>query len=134
MIDERAIPILRELSELAPLHNPPSLAGIRATRAALGPSIPMVAAFDTSFHHTIPQYASTYAIPGELASKHGIHRYGFHGLAHEYSALRYGELTGKPKNEIDIITRHLGNGRSACAIRAGVSGIRRWALHRWKVW
>jgi acetate kinase len=121
LIDDGAIPLFDELSELAPLHNPPSIAAIRAARAAFGPAIPMVAAFDTSFHHTIPQYASMYAIPGELASKHGIRRYGFHGLAHEYSARRYAELTGKPKNKVDIITLHLGNGCSACAIRAGES-------------
>jgi acetate kinase len=120
LIDDSTIETLETLSELAPLHNPASLAGIRAARAALG-TLPMVAAFDTSFHHTVPEHAFTYAIPYELSAKHRIRRYGFHGLAHQYSALRYGELTGIATERVNIITLHLGNGCSACAIRGGKS-------------
>lgn len=121
LIDESVIETLEDLCELAPLHNPASLDGIRAARAVLGISIPMVAAFDTSFHHTLPEFASTYALPWELSSKHAIRRYGFHGLAHQYAALRYAELTGTPIDRINIVTLHLGNGCSACAIRGGES-------------
>lgn len=120
-IDERVIDALDSLCEIAPLHNPASVSGIRAARSVLGTTIPMVAAFDTSFHRTLPERASTYAIPHELAKKHHIRRYGFHGLAHEYSALRYGQLTETPKERVNIIALHLGNGCSACAIRAGAS-------------
>jgi acetate kinase len=109
------------LCELAPLHNPPSVAGIRAARSVLGKTMPMVAAFDTSFHRTIPDYAATYAIAYELAVKHNIQRYGFHGLAHEYSAARYREITGTPQENVNLVTFHLGNGCSACAIRGGLS-------------
>jgi acetate kinase len=81
----------------------------------------MVAAFDTSFHHTIPETAGVYAIPIELSEKHAIRRYGFHGLAHCYSTLRYSEITGTAERDVCIVTLHLGNGCSACAIRAGAS-------------
>ncbi|MGH7826865.1 MAG: acetate/propionate family kinase [Candidatus Binatia bacterium] len=121
LIDDSVIETLETLSDLAPLHNPAGVSGIRAARAVLGRSIPMVAAFDTSFHHAMPEHASTYAIPWELSSKHRIRRYGFHGLAHQYAALRYADLTGMPIERINIVTLHLGNGSSACAIRGGQS-------------
>ena len=112
---------IESLNELAPLHNPACVSGIHAARKILGASVPMAAVFDTAFHHTMPQAAATYAIPDELSKKHGIRRYGFHGLAHRYSLLRYGELSGTPERQINIVTLHLGNGCSACAIRAGES-------------
>ncbi len=121
LIDESVMAELDMLRELAPLHNPPSLAGIRAARSVVGKTMPMVAAFDTSFHRTIPESAATYAIPRKLASKHHIRRYGFHGLAHEYTATRYQEITGTPREHVNIVTFHLGNGCSACAIRRGQS-------------
>jgi acetate kinase len=121
LIDDAVIAKIEALNDLAPLHNPGALSGIRAARKVLGRSIPMVAAFDTSFHHTIPQPASTYAIPYELSLKHRIRRYGFHGLAHQYSLLRYAELSGKPPEALNVVTLHLGNGCSATAIRGGVS-------------
>jgi acetate kinase len=121
LIDDEVIAVLEALNELAPLHNPVSLKGIRAARSAFGPSIPMVAVFDTSFHHTLPDYAALYAIPLELSRRHQIRRYGFHGLAHEHSVLRYAELTGTPSEQLNVITLHLGNGSSACAIKAGRS-------------
>jgi acetate kinase len=120
-IDDEVIAALEALNELAPLHNPVSLRGIRAARSALGPSIPMVAVFDTSFHHTLPDHAAVYAIPLELSRRHQIRRYGFHGLAHEHSVLRYAELTGTLSDQVNVITLHLGNGSSACAIKAGRS-------------
>ena len=120
-IDERVIKILDSLCDLAPLHNPSSISGIHAARKVLGTAVPMVAAFDTSFHQTMPERAATYALPYELATKHKLRRYGFHGLAHQYSAMRYGELSGKAADQINIVTLHLGNGCSACAIRNGVS-------------
>ncbi len=81
----------------------------------------MAAVFDTAFHHTIPETAATYAIPAELAKKHGIRRYGFHGMAHQYSLLRYAELNGVAPAQVNLVTLHLGNGSSACAIRRGRS-------------
>jgi acetate kinase len=121
LIDDSVIDALKALCRLAPLHNPPSLAGIQATRSLLGTAVPMVAAFDTSFHRTLPDYAATYGIPHGLASKHKIRRYGFHGFAHEYSAARYREITRATKDDVNIITLHLGNGCSACAVRGGES-------------
>jgi acetate kinase len=120
-IDEDVIKILDSLCDLAPLHNPTSVSGIHAARKVLGTQVPMVAAFDTSFHQTIPDKAAIYALPYDLSTKHHLRRYGFHGLAHQYSAMRYGELTGKAPDQINIVTLHLGNGCSACAIRNGVS-------------
>jgi acetate kinase len=120
-IDDTVIKILDSLCDLAPLHNPSSVSGIHAARKVLGMAVPMVAAFDTSFHQTIPERATIYALPYELSTKHNLRRYGFHGLAHQYSAMRYGELTGKAADQVSIITLHLGNGCSACAIRNGVS-------------
>jgi acetate kinase len=120
-IDDDVIAALESLSELAPLHNPPALGGIRAARTILGASMPMVAAFDTSFHHRIPEHAALYAIPHELAEKHKIRRYGFHGLAHQYDIARYGEIIGKRTEEINAVTLHLGNGCSVSAVRHGQS-------------
>jgi acetate kinase len=120
-IDEAVIAALESLSDIAPLHNPVALSGIRAARKILGESMPMVAAFDTSFHHRIPEHAALYAIPRDLAQKHKIRRYGFHGLAHQYDVVRYAEIVGKRTEDINAVTFHLGNGCSASAIRNGQS-------------
>jgi acetate kinase len=120
-IDDDVLSRIESLNELAPLHNPAAVNGIHAARKVFGAALPMAAVFDTAFHHTIPETAATYAVPVELAKKHAIRRYGFHGMAHQYSLLRYGELTGRPERQTDIITLHLGNGCSACAIRGGQS-------------
>jgi acetate kinase len=112
---------LEELIELAPLHNPHNLKGIAAARRALGPGIPQVAVFDTAFHHTIPETAFLYAIPYQLYRRHRVRRYGFHGTSHRYIAHRYRQLTGRSPEDTTIITVHLGNGASACAIRGGKS-------------
>lgn len=121
LIDDEVDAIIEALNDLAPLHNPACLSGIRAARAVLSSAVPMVAVFDTAFHHTIPDYASTYAIPYELSSRHRVRRYGFHGLAHNYLALRYAEIKAIPTDQVNIVTLHLGNGCSAAAIRRGKS-------------
>jgi len=121
LIDDGVIAALEALCEIAPLHNPGAVSGIRAARKILGDAVPMVAAFDTSFHHTIPEQAAIYAIPYELSQKHKIRRYGFHGLAHQYDISRYAELIGKPVDRISAVTFHLGNGCSATAIGNGQS-------------
>jgi len=108
------------LSRLAPLHNPHNLEGIRAARRRL-PEVPQVAVFDTAFHHTLPARAYTYAIPFDLAEEHGIRRYGFHGISHRYVSGRFAEITGRPLPELRLITCHLGNGCSMCAIDRGIS-------------
>ena len=121
LIDDEVIATIEALCEIAPLHNPAALSGIRAARKILGASVPMVAAFDTSFHHSISEQAALYAIPYELSQKHKIRRYGFHGLAHQYDIARFAEIVGKRADEIDAVTLHLGNGCSASAIRNGQS-------------
>lgn len=105
---------------LAPLHNPANLAGIRALRGAL-PLVPQVAVFDTAFHARLPRRARTYAIDQDLATKHGLRRYGFHGTSHAYVAQLAAKHLGRPLNELRIVTLHLGNGASACAVELGHS-------------
>jgi acetate kinase len=121
LIDDAVIAEIEALCEIAPLHNPGAVSGIRAARKILGDSVPMVVAFDTSFHHTIPEQAAIYAIQYELSLKHKIRRYGFHGLAHQYDIARYAELSGKSAAQVSAVTLHLGNGCSATAIRDGQS-------------
>jgi acetate kinase len=117
-IDDDVEAAIEGLIELAPLHNPAGLAGIRAARAAL-PDVPHVAVFDTAFHATIPPEASTYAIDAGLAARHGIRRYGFHGTSYQYVSRVAAELLGRA--DARIIVLHLGNGASAAAISAGRS-------------
>ena len=105
---------------LAPLHNPHNLAGIRAARAALG-TIPHVAVFDTAFHARLPRRARTYAIDQQVAEREGIRRYGFHGTSHEYVAGVAAKAIGRHLAELRMITLHLGNGASACAVELGHS-------------
>ena len=121
LLTPEALSELESLNALAPLHNPPALAGIRAARAVFGPDVPMVAVFDTTFHRTLPEHASTYALPHELARRHGLRRYGFHGLAHESMLRRYSELAGVPMSQANLITVQLGGGCSVAAIREGRS-------------
>jgi acetate kinase len=120
-IDPEVIAEIDRASELAPLHNPACLAGIRAALTLLGPDVPMVATFDTAFHQTLPTTASTYAIPQELAQRHGIRRYGFHGLAHASLAAGYARCTRQRLSEVRLITLQLGSGCSATAIHHGCS-------------
>lgn len=120
-IDDKVLAALEALEDLAPLHNRPGLAVIRACREVLGPDVPMVAVFDTAFHATLPEYAYRYAIPYALAERHGIRRFGFHGTSYRYVVARYGELAGRPGDDQTLVVFHLGSGCSAAAIRDGVS-------------
>ena len=120
-IDPAVLREIEECSDLAPLHNPANLRGIRAAQDLLGQSIPQVAVFDTAFHSTMPSVAYLYGIPYQLYRRHKIRRYGFHGTSHRYVAFRYRQLMGIPREEVNIITLHLGNGCSACAIQNGES-------------
>jgi acetate kinase len=118
LIDDKVEAAIEDLNELAPLHNPAGLAGIRAARDAL-PGVPHVAVFDTAFHATIPPEAATYAIDADLAARHGIRRYGFHGTSYQYVSRVAAELLAR--DDLRMIVLHLGNGASAAAIRAGRS-------------
>jgi acetate kinase len=111
---------IEELSDLAPLHNPPNVLGIRAARAAL-PGLPQVAVFDTAFHQTLPHAAYTYAIESALAEEFGVRRYGFHGTSHKYVSEQTAIFLDRPLAELKTIVLHLGNGASVCAIDGGVS-------------
>lgn len=121
VINQEVIEAIETLSELAPLHNRIGLAGIHICREVLGSEIPMVAVFDTAFHSTMPAPASTYAIPYDLAVRHKIRRYGFHGIAHSSLVSRYVQITGVAIKDMRLITLHLGHGCSATAVRAGCS-------------
>jgi acetate kinase len=121
VIDAAVDAAIEELEALAPLHNGPNLAGVRACRAALGSGVPMVAVFDTAFHATMPEYAFRYAIPHELSLRHGIRRFGFHGISYQFVLARYCELTGRPPSDATLVTLHLGNGASVVAIKNGRS-------------
>jgi acetate kinase len=121
LIDDEVVVAVEALEALAPLHNRPSLAGIRTARTVLGPGAPMVAVFDTAFHASLPDHASSYAIPRELADRHEIRRFGFHGLSYQSVLARYGEMTGTPKEAATLVALHLGNGCSAAAIKGGRS-------------
>ena len=120
-VDDAVWRELEDLIELAPLHNPHNLRGISAARAALGPGIPQIAVFDTAFHHTLPERAYIYAIPYQLYRRYRVRRYGFHGSSHRYLAYRYRQLTGTTREGTKILTLHLGNGASICAIDGGRS-------------
>ena len=120
-IDDEVIARIEECIELAPLHNPANLKGIAAARELFGPGVPQVAVFDTAFHSTLPPESFLYAIPYQLYVRHRVRRYGFHGTSHRYIAYRYRELTGRAPEETNLITLHLGNGCSACAVRQGKS-------------
>ncbi|MFM2291460.1 MAG: hypothetical protein RIS29_1273 [Bacteroidota bacterium] len=120
LITDEVIQKITECIDIAPLHNPPNLAGIRAI-AELLPTVPQVAVFDTAYHQTMPDYAYMYGIPHSLYTKYGIRRYGFHGTSHRYVSRRAAEFLGLDYNNSKIITAHLGNGASICAIKNGQS-------------
>lgn len=120
IIDEKIIHDLKTLHPLAPLHNPVNVLGIEITRR-VAPQIPNVAVFDTAFHHSIPEYAFRYALPTELYKTEHIRRYGFHGTSHRFVADETAKALGRPLKTLNLITLHLGNGASACAIRQGES-------------
>ena len=120
-ITEEVLAGIEDCIELAPLHNPANLKGIRAAQELLGPGSPQVAVFDTAFHSTMPETSYLYGIPYPLYRRHKIRRYGFHGTSHRYVAYRYRTMLGIPQEKVDIISLHLGNGCSACAIKDGAS-------------
>jgi len=119
-IDTHVIDEIKKLSALAPLHNPANLAGILVTLKK-APNVPQIAVFDTAFHSTMTEAAFLYALPSEMYEKHKIRRYGFHGTSHAYVLKEATKILGKNINETNIITLHLGNGASACAIKNGKS-------------
>lgn len=120
LIDEQVIASVEKYADLAPLHNPPNLAGIRAVQRRL-PQIRQVACFDTAFHATIPEVAYIYGLPYKLYEQYHIRRYGFHGISHRYVARRAAALMGRAKYDINVITCHLGNGCSVTAVKEGRS-------------
>jgi acetate kinase len=119
-INEDVIEQIEDLYDLAPLHNPHNVRGYRATKTLL-PRARHVAVFDTAFHHTIPPHSYLYGIPYSYYAQDGYRRYGFHGVSHRYISWRYAQLHGQPKDHFKIISCHLGNGSSMCAIDRGRS-------------
>ena len=120
LITDEVIKDIEDLVPLAPLHNPAHLLGINACKKAM-PGVPMVATFDTAFHQTMPKENYLYPIPYEFYEKYGIRKYGFHGTSHQYVSKRVAEVIGKPIEDLKIVTCHLGQGASICAIKAGKS-------------
>ena len=120
IIDEEVIEKYASCSSLAPLHNPATILGIRACQKAM-PGVPMAGAFDTAFHQTMPKENYMYPIPYEYYEKYGIRKYGFHGTSHQYVSKRAAELIGKPIQDLKIVTCHIGQGASICAIDGGKS-------------
>ncbi|MCL2235682.1 MAG: acetate kinase [Defluviitaleaceae bacterium] len=108
---------IKECSSLAPLHNPANLVGIEVCEKLLG--VPQVAVFDTAFHQTMPKKTYLYGLPYEMYDKHKVRRYGFHGTSHKYVSDRAADMLGKPISELKLISCHLGNGASVCAIQGG---------------
>jgi acetate kinase len=120
LIDQEVMDTIEKTIPLAPLHNPANLMGIQVARE-LFPNAEQVAVFDTAFHQTIPSFAYHYALPYEFYEELGVRRYGFHGTSHQYVAKEASNLIGRPLNELNLITAHLGSGASICAIKNGQS-------------
>ena len=120
IIDKKVLKGIENCIPLAPLHNPANITGIKACEDAM-PGKPMVAVFDTAFHQTIPPKGFMYAIPYRFYSENKVRRYGFHGTSHDYVSQRAGILCGKPREELRLVSCHLGNGASTCAIKYGQS-------------
>jgi acetate kinase len=120
VLDEAIDETLQALVDLAPLHNPPCLAAVRALQT-LRPDLPQVACFDTSFHIDMPRKAATYALPRAWREEWGIRRYGFHGLSHEWASQRASELLGRSRDELRLVTAHIGGGASLAAVAFGHS-------------
>jgi len=120
LLTDELVTEMEKLNPLAPLHNPVIIAGIREMRK-LFPAVPHVAVFDTAFHHTLPPYAFLYGLPYEYYEKKAVRRYGFHGTSHKYVALRAAEFLKRRPNELRLVSCHLGNGASMCAVDHGRS-------------
>ena len=119
LINDDVIAGIEGLNDLAPLHNPANIMGINASIELFGKEVPQVAVFDNAFHSTMPAEAYTFPVPYELAQKHSIRRYGFHGTSHKFVSSRCAEVMGKNIEDLKIITCHLGNGSSITAIKNG---------------
>ena len=120
VINEEVIAAIEECNDLAPLHNPANLIGVRSCQEIM-PGVPMVAVFDTAFHQTMPKKAYMYGIPYEYYQKYKIRRYGFHGTSHDFVSKRAAEILGKDRKDLRIIVCHLGNGASISAVKYGES-------------
>ena len=120
IINEDVINIIKECIDLAPLHNPAGIMGIEACQKVM-PGKPMVGVFDTAFHQTMPKEKYIYPIPYEYYEKYGIRKYGFHGTSHMYVSQRLAEITKKDIKDLKIVTCHLGQGSSICAVKGGES-------------
>ncbi|WP_300386074.1 acetate kinase [Clostridium sp.] len=120
VVNEEVKDYIKECFKLAPLHNPANMIGIEACEELM-PNTPMVVVFDNAFHSTMPEEAYLYAIPYELYTKHGIRKYGFHGTSHKYVSQKAAEIMGKDIKDLKLITCHLGNGSSICAVKNGES-------------
>jgi acetate kinase len=120
LITEDVLDVMDDCIKLAPLHNPANIAGIKAAKVHL-PNTPMCGVFDTAFHASMPDYAYMYALPKKYYEKYGIRRYGFHGTSHYFVSRRFAELVGKPVEELNLISCHIGNGASVTAIKGGKS-------------
>lgn len=120
LITDEVLNKIEDLSELAPLHNPANITGIRAFQQVL-PNVPAVAVFDTAFHQTMPESSFLYSLPYEYYKEYGIRKYGFHGTSHKYVSERAAELLGRPLEQLRLISCHLGNGASIAAIEGGKS-------------
>ena len=118
VINEEVIKAIEECNDLAPLHNPANLIGIRACEKIM-PGVPMVAVFDTAFHQTMPEKAYMYGLPYEYYEKYKVRRYGFHGTSHDFVSARAAEILGKTREDLKIIVCHLGNGASISAVKNG---------------
>ena len=118
VINEDVIKAIEECNDLAPLHNPANLIGIRACQKIMA-NVPMVAVFDTAFHQTMPEKAYMYGLPYEYYEKYKIRRYGFHGTSHDFVSARAAEILGKKREDLKIIVCHLGNGASISAVKNG---------------
>lgn len=120
LIIDEVLQKIEGLSELAPLHNPANVTGIKAFKRVL-PNVPAVAVFDTAFHQTMPESSFLYSLPYEYYQKYGIRKYGFHGTSHKYVSQRAAEILGRPLEQLRLISCHLGNGASIAAIQGGKS-------------
>ncbi len=119
LIDAEVLDKIKELSPLAPLHNPAHIQGIDACTEVFGKDVPQVAVFDTAFHQTMPEKAYMFAVPYEYYEKYGVRKYGFHGTSHRYVSAKMAEIMGKPIEDLKIITCHIGNGSSITAVKNG---------------
>ncbi|PIK27517.1 acetate kinase [Bacillus pumilus] len=120
LLTDEAIDEIDQLSELAPLHNPANVVGIKAFKQIL-PDVPAVAVFDTAFHQTMPEQSYLYSLPYDYYKNFGIRKYGFHGTSHKFVTERAAELLGRPLEELRLISCHLGNGASIAAVEGGKS-------------